>query len=266
MDFNISSDSYIKYPSKRKFGKLLSSLIFYKGIADVIFIAYSKVLRKKYDSQAWKESAITTVKSAEKIGAGIFVNGINNFRNYDGPVVFISNHMSTLETFLFPLFIHSVKPACYIMKKELLAYPMFGKISGARFPIIVGRTNPREDLIKVLEEGKNRLDGGRSIIVFPQKTRSNYLDENSFNTIGIKLAQKNKVPVIPVAITTDLWSNGKIIRDIGWIYPERTINISFGEPIIVGQDSNEAHQKVIQFIKEKFVEWGREAYIIGRQH
>ena len=39
-----------------------------------------------------------------------------------------------------------------------------------RDPIVVGRTNPREDLRTVLKEGQNRLNDNISVIILKVKT------------------------------------------------------------------------------------------------
>ena len=99
-----------------------------------------------------------------------------------------------------------------MVKESLLKYPFFGPVLGSREPIVVGRSNPREDLVAVLEGGEARLKQGRSVIVFPQSTRSSVFDPAHFNTIGVKLAKRAGVPVIPVALKTDAWGNGNLQR------------------------------------------------------
>ena len=47
--------------------------------------------------------------------------------------------------------------------------------------IAVGRDNPREDFKRVLSEGKNKLEQGISIIIYPQSTRAVEFDPSKFN-------------------------------------------------------------------------------------
>jgi len=149
-----------------------------------------------------------------------------------------------------------------MIKQELANYPLFGKVAMARSPILVGRKNPREDLKVVLEDGKRNIENGKSIIIFPQKTRNKYLEIKSFNSLGIKLAKRNSVGVIPIALITDAWGNGKLIKDFGKIDPNKVVKISFGEPIVKIDDDLTAHNKIIDFIAAKFEEWGKSELIL----
>jgi len=148
-----------------------------------------------------------------------------------------------------------------VTKKELTTMPLFGPINNARHPVVVGRSNARDDLLLVMEQGAQRIKDGRSIILFPQKTRSRIFNPNEFNTLGTKLARKNNVPVIPVALLTDAWSNGKVIKDVGDIDTSKTVHFAFGKPMEITGNGSEQHKTVVEFIKTHLKEWGKEKYI-----
>jgi 1-acyl-sn-glycerol-3-phosphate acyltransferase len=164
--------------------------------------------------------------------------------------------MSTLETFVLPTVILSAKRMTYVVKRELTSYPVFGHVMRARDPIVVGRANPRDDLKAVLEGGAQRLAAGVSVVVFPQTTRTPVFDPAHFNTIGVKLARRAGVPVVPIALKTDAWGNGPIVKDIGRIDPAKTVHIEFGAPLQVPGTGATEHQRVIDFIRERLLAWG----------
>jgi len=249
-------DEYRSDPLINK--KPFASLYFYLLHA-VRIVYYSNRQAKKniYDDIKWVHSSIDVLESLEKTGIRFIVTGMNNIKSFDGPAIFVGNHMSILETFVLPCLIHPIKKVVFVMKEELLKFPLFGPVSGARDPIVVGRQNPREDLMSVLNQGSERIKKGKSVIIFPQRTRSRYFDPNSFNTLGIKLAKRNNVPIVPIAIVSDAWGNGKLLKDFGKIDPSKEVRISFGEPIYIKGNGNEEHQKVLDYISSKFVEWGR---------
>ncbi len=177
----------------------------------------------------------------------------------DEPVVFISNHMSTLETMVFPSLIAPVKEVTFVVKMQLVTGKLFGPIMRARNPIAVGRTDSRKDLMTVLNEGQQKLKEGTSVIIFPQSTRKDIFVPEEFNSLGIKLAQKAGVRVVPMAIKTDFWSNGKTLKDLGKVKRNLPIYIKFGAPIEIKGSGKEEHQQVVDFIKKNFDEWSKDS-------
>lgn len=203
------------------------------------------------------ELGFTSIKILEDVGAKFYIEGLDNIRKVqDEPVVFVGNHMSTLETMVFPGVIEPIKPAVFVVKKSLLTFPIFGHIMKATTPIAVGRTNPREDLKTVMDEGRRKLEEGTSIVVFQQSHRNPNFDPEAFSSLGIKLAQKSKVKVIPFALKTDFWGNAKKIRDFGPIRRKEPVYFSFGEPIEFEELGKDTNAKVIKFIEEKLEKWG----------
>jgi len=180
---------------------------------------------------------------------------LSAFTELDTPCVFIGNHMSTLETFALPAIIQPHTPVTFVVKSSLLTYPFFGDLMASRKPIALERTNPREDLKKVLNEGTEKINEGKSIIVFPQSTRSATFDEKKFNTIGVKLAKKAGVPIVPIALKTDCWGHGKLSKEFGPIDTSKTVHFAFGAPIIPEGNGKEAHAQVCDFIKTNLDKW-----------
>ncbi|MBI5213137.1 MAG: 1-acyl-sn-glycerol-3-phosphate acyltransferase [Nitrospirae bacterium] len=255
-----SNGSYESAPEKISLpAKAAPSLSLYCRIIDIVFRAASKAKNKKYGNAEWCDSSLESLRALEYVGVRIKITGIDNFRKLEGPCVFISNHMSTLETFVLPAIISPLKEATFVVKKSLIDYPVFKHLMRSRDPIVVGRTNPREDLKAVLEGGIERLEAGRSIIIFPQTTRTAVLDPKAFNTIGIKLAQRANVPVVPVALKTDAWGNGKYLKDFGKIDRSKKVYFAFGEPLWIKGRGAEEHNRIIEFISGKLKEWSNRA-------
>ncbi len=254
------NDDYQTDPSIPK--SLFASFLFYIRVLKVVRFANGQTKQKIYDRYNWVASSLAILKAAESVGIKVSVKGMKNISSFEGPAVIVGNHMSTLETLLLPSFIQPVKSVVYVIKKELVDFPLFGPVAAARHPIIVGRTNPRDDLKTVMEEGSQNLQSGRSVIIFPQKTRSPYFDKSSFNSLGVKLAKKNNVPVIPLALITDAWGNGKLIKEMGKIDPSKKVFFEFGKPMKVEGNGSAQHQAVLSFIEQKFKEWGRPELVL----
>ncbi len=235
---------------------IFPSLFFYANILKIVVKSGIMAKKGRYDSAAWVEGSIGTVRALEAVGVNVHVRGAENILKPEGPCVFIGNHMSTLETFVLPCLIQPHRDVTFVVKDSLMKYPYFKHVLASRNPIVVGRTSPKADLGAILEEGAERLSKGISVIVFPQSTRSIGFDPQQFNSAGVKLARKAGVPVVPVALRTDAWGMGKIIKDAGPVNPNLPVNFVFGEPIIVEGNGKAEHAHVCEFIKSRLEAWG----------
>ena len=236
---------------------LWPNLAFYSRIVPIVYRASAKAKRGIYDDAAWSASSLDVVRALEHIGARFAIAGLDHVAGLKGPCVFIGNHMSILETFVLPCLIAPYRRVTFVVKESLITYPCFGHVMRSRDPVVVGRENAREDLRVVMEEGQKRLEAGVSIVIFPQTTRSEQFDARKFNSLGVKLARKAGVPVVPVALKTDAWSVGRLIKDFGPIRPERTVRFRFGEPMIVTGSGKEEHARVVEFLEAHLSAWCR---------
>jgi 1-acyl-sn-glycerol-3-phosphate acyltransferase len=228
---------------------------FYFHFLNIIFRSRRYAVKGIYDDSRWIETSFNVFKTIEKAGGRFHLSGLDNLRNTRAPVVFISNHMSTLETVVFPCIIVPFHPMTFVVKEELVNAKVFGPIMRSRDPVVVGRSDPRRDLQEVLTRGKEILDQGRSIVIFPQSTRYPHFDPKTFNTLGVKLASRAGVNVIPVAIKTDFWGTGKRLKDLGPIDPKKPIHMVFGEPMSVQGNGSEQHQTIVEFIQDYSRTW-----------
>ncbi len=235
--------------------RLWPSASFYCKWGGIIFHASALARMGKYTDQAWCRSSIDIMQAMESVGGRFEITGIEHVQSLDGPVVFMANHMSMLETMVLPIIIQPIRPVTFIVKQGLLEYPVFKHIMRARDPIAVTRDNPRADLKAVLDGGKERLAQGISIIVFPQTTRTTQFDPEQFTSIGVKLAQKAKVPIVPLALKTDIWCNGKLLKDFGKIETSHKAHFAFDAPIEVQGRGGDELQRVIDFIQKNLKQW-----------
>lgn len=234
------------------------SLFYYPAMARIVWRASRMARLGHYGDREWGDSSAEIIRALEDVGVRLRIEGRENFATLPSPCVFIGNHMSTLETFALPALIVRSKPVTFVVKKSLTEYPVFRHVMVSRNPVTVERVNPRDDFKVVMEEGLKRIENGISIVVFPQTTRTADFDPGQFNTIGIKLAKRAGVPVIPVALRTDAWGNGRLIKDFGRIDPSRTVRFAFGPPLEVRGGGQAEHGSVVDFIQGKLKEWKEE--------
>ncbi|MBR9977562.1 MAG: 1-acyl-sn-glycerol-3-phosphate acyltransferase [Bacteroidetes bacterium] len=242
-------------PDTRRRSFLPATFSFYIGMISVVFRAAHAAKRGRYDGSHWVNSSIDIINALERAGCTLHIEGMQHIRALKGPAVFVANHMSTLETFVLPSLIHPVKPCTFVIKPGLMDYPVFGHIMRGRNPVVVSRNNPRQDLVTVMEEGAHRLQHGTSIVLFPQTTRSDDFDPAAFNSLGVKLAKKAGVPLLPVALKTDAWMNGRMIKDFGPVDVRRPIHFRFFPPIAIEGSGRDVHPAVTSLIMEQLALW-----------
>lgn len=232
-------------------------LYFVMRYVQIMYVNAKKAKAGIYDRKAWTASSMDVHKLTEDCGAKYHISGLDYLHNVKGPVVFVSNHMSTLETMVYPGIIAPEMPTTFVVKESLMTAPIFGPVMRSREPITVKRENVREDLMAVMDQGKQKLLEGTSIIIFPQSTRTNAFNPKVFNSMGIKLAQKAKVQVVPIAIKSDFWGNGKRVKEFGKLHRDKTVYIEFGKPFSVTGNGKEDHEAVTKWIAERLDKWRR---------
>jgi 1-acyl-sn-glycerol-3-phosphate acyltransferase len=248
--------------TRRSFGDRLflnSRWWFFLKFLGIVFRSRSCAVRGIYDDQLWAKTSNDVLKLIEKTGGQFHVRGLENLQRSESEksLVFVSNHMSTLETMVFPGIIAPLRKVTFVVKEELVKASVFGPIMRSRNPIVVGRSDPRRDLEAVLTQGPELLAKGVSIIIFPQSTRFVHFNPSQFNSLGIKLARRSGVKVIPVAVKTDFWGNGKRIKDLGVIDRSKPIHMIFGPAMAITGNGSQQHQQIIEFIQSHLETWNR---------
>ena len=239
------------------FSRAFPTYNFYRKFCWNIYRSSVKARRGEYGDVPWSQSSHQVLKALESVGVRVEISGVQHIRRLDSPCVFVANHMSMLETIVLPSIIQPVRPVTFVVKQSLLEYPVFRHVVGARNPIAVSRDSARVDFKAVMQGGIERIEQGTSIVVFPQTTRSTTFDPSQFNTIGVKLALRAKVPVVPIALVTDAWGNGKWFKDLGPIDPHKAVRIAFGEPIAIQDRGAQQQQQITNYIEGKLSQWGR---------
>ena len=235
-----------------------TSFFFYLGFARLLFKYRKVALAGKFNTEIWAKSSMDIFEWTEKCGGKYDIKGLDNIDKTESPVVFVSNHQSILETMIFPGLIASRREVTFVVKSSLPEHWLFGPVMRSRNPIAVERKDPMADFKKVMNDGAEFLAKGTSVVVFPQSKRVLGFDPKQFNTLGMKLAKSANVAVVPVAIKTDFWANGKMIKDVGRLNRDLPIHIEFGEPIVIDGPGKKEHQQVLDFIESRMNTWEQE--------
>lgn len=137
----------------------------------------------------------------------------------DGPVIFMSNHQSSFD---IPALLAAMpRRIHWIAKKELFDIPVFGPSMRRGGYIPLDRGDGRKAL-QSMDEAAAAIRLGKSVVMFPEGTRTETGRLLPFKRGGFILARKAAVPVIPVTI------NGS-----GRINPANQIRLYSGDITIV---------------------------------
>ena len=152
-------------------------------------------------SRAW--CAVVLWMAKVFCGVRYEIEGLENLNTEQAAIV-LSNHQSAWETlglrYLLPPR-HSV-----VLKRSLTWFPIWGWALSTLKPISIDRDKAREALRALLEQGKEHLNNGLWILVFPEGTRTAAGEVRKFSAGGAMLAQQSGHPVIPVAHNAgDVW-------------------------------------------------------------
>ena len=210
-----------------------------------------------FENTHFGDFGLMTLKMVESLGVRARYEGFEKVRGVQFPVVWVANHMSPLETYILPMALMAFSPLTIILKESLAHYPVFGRVVRSIHTIRLKRENAMEDLRTTLEQGTKALAEGRSVLVFPEGRRSRTFDPSFFNSIGVKLAQRGKAPLVPVALRTDALQIGRKWRDAVSLHPRRPVHFACGEAVSPG-DPRAALETLRGFIVGKLGEWQAE--------
>jgi 1-acyl-sn-glycerol-3-phosphate acyltransferase len=254
-EFSYQSPTGRSFLAKYVSGWPLAFIYYVKLIASLTHASFY-ARRGLLDDEKWSRYSHRILEIVESVGGKVQITGLEAVAHHGGPIVFIANHMSLLETLMLASMVQPFSRVTFVIKEELRHYPVIGRIMKALKLIAVSRQNPRDDFKVVMRAGCDFIAGGGSIFIFPQATRSVEFDVQAFNTLGVKLAARAGVPVVPIAIKTDFQGNGKFIKDMGPIDPKKTLHFKFGAPMAVEGKGRRTHACVVEFIAESLKAWG----------
>jgi 1-acyl-sn-glycerol-3-phosphate acyltransferase len=192
---------------------LILMFFWFPAFTASISLTRRRPLRGRY-AYACRGNIGVTLKIFEKIlGIRHRVIGLENLPKE--ATVIMSKHQSAWETIAF----YGIFPSiAFVLKRELLRIPFFGW-GLAQMPIVsIDRSAGKDALRQVVDQGRELLDQGFSVLVFPEGTRTMIGKRARSKIGGAKLATATGVPVVPVAHNAgEFWSRQSFIKKAGWV-------------------------------------------------
>lgn len=181
-------------------------------------------------------------------GAKVEVRGQNNIPK-DGGVLFVSNHRSYFD--ILAGYGYTYKPLGFVAKYEMIRIPLLRQWMKILNCLFLNRKDIKQGL-KTILLGIEKVKSGISIWICPEGTRNlndDVTDVKDFKEGSLKIAEKGKVPIIPVAIygTYEIWE-----QHLPYMKKNKVI-IEYGEPIIIDELSDADKKKLGAYTRGKIV-------------
>lgn len=167
---------------------------------------------------------------------------IDREQNY----VFTGNHESAFD---IPLAFAGIKHHLVsISKIELKWIPIFGWAMQAAKHIFVDRKNHTKALKSLVKAADSISKNPRSILLFPEGTRSKDGKIHQFKKGGLLLGIKAQIPIVPMA----LCGTGAVALKGEWKLKSNQIELRIGKPIdtngLTYDDRNDLTEKVYKAV------------------
>lgn len=161
--------------------------------------------------------------------------------------IVLMKHSSAYETIMQMLLFPE---QCWVLKRELMWTPFFGWALAALQPIAIDRGSGQGAVSQVIRQGRERLDDGRWITIFPEGTRMPAGETRRYGISGTLLAQETGRLLVPVAHNAgDFWPRRGLRKRRG------TVRFCIGPPVDPsGRDVRQVNEQIQRWIEAKVAE------------
>lgn len=182
-------------------------------------------------------------------GSKVEVRGSENIPK-DGGVLFVSNHRSYFD--ILTGFGYTKKPLGFVAKYEMIHVPLLKQWMELVNCLFLNRQDIKQGL-KTIIKGIDQVKSGVSVWICPEGGRNMNPDVTNvkeFKEGSLKIAEKGKVPVVPVAIygTYEIWE-----EHLPYMRKSKVI-IEYGKPIVIDELSDAEKKKLGAYTRSKIVE------------
>jgi 1-acyl-sn-glycerol-3-phosphate acyltransferase len=133
----------------------------------------------------------------------------------------------------------------WVLKRELLWIPVVGWGIRQLHAIAIDRKSGHSAVGQVVEQGKQRLDEGDWIMIFPEGTRMPHGQTRKYGVSGTLLALERDKLIVPVAHNAgSYWPRRGLLKKPG------TVRVVIGPPVAAaGRDVREINREVQEWIE-----------------
>jgi 1-acyl-sn-glycerol-3-phosphate acyltransferase len=190
--------------------------IFFGGLSLIFSFLPPKGRSANYFGRLWARGLLRVW--------GVRINRLNSVEKSRSRII-MSNHISLVD---IPVVFATVPdPFVFMAKKSLFKIPFLGWAMSAAGFIPVDRLD-RSTALETFKKAKKALQGGLSILIFPEETRSESGELLPFKKGGFLLSHATGFPILPMGI----WGTLEIIAKRHHMIRGGEVRVHFGGEIL----------------------------------
>ncbi len=162
----------------------------------------------------------------------------------DEPCVYVCNHQSYAD--IVALVMTLPMSAGFLAKKELARVPFLSGSMRHSGHVFIDRFS-RDRAVEVLREAAVQVKGGKSVIVFPEGTRSADGRLLPFRTGAFRLAKQAGVPLVPIGLS----GTQAILPKDAWCVRGGKVRVSIGTALSAQQVESMELRALVAYAREQ---------------
>ena len=177
------------------------------------------------------------------LGLKLEIKGFENIPK-TGAYIIAAKHQSAYETLKLP-YMKSLGYPAIILKKELTYIPIYGWYFWGMGQIAIDRGSAKESLDSIVKGCQKNLSAGRSVIIFPQGTRTAVGAQKPYKAGIAKVYRDTNALIVPMALNSGLfWGRNSFFKKSG------TVTFEFLPPIPPGLPPLQMMEQLEKAIEE----------------
>lgn len=180
-------------------------------------------------------------------GMNLEVRGLNNLGN-GGPYVIVANHRSNID--IMTLLVALPVPIRFLSKVEVFNFPLLGAAMRGVGMVPLDREMGRKELTSIIRNGRKLMAEGRSLVIFPEGTRSLTGEMLPFKYGAFFIASQLGCPVLPVAVS----GTGAIWSPRSWLIRKGPVAVKVLPPIAISKKAGRKGNRLAEQIRADLIE------------
>ncbi len=179
-------------------------------------------------------------------GMRLEVSGLENIRE-DTCYIVVANHRSNID--IMTLITALPIPMRFLSKKEVFKPPILGGAMRGVGMIPLDREMGRRELASIVRGARQLASEGRSLVVFPEGTRSLTDEMLPFKSGAFFIAAQVEAPVLPVAIS----GTGRVWPPQSWLIRGGPVTVRVMPPVNITKREGRQSKKLANEIRDHLI-------------